>query len=99
MLAAQLLDQFRWEDTGCEGSSEYRIEFLVQATDAHFAKVPIRVYNGLADHLALALALQIQRTVLGLLELHHGVAKDAAEADITHRGVLALAQALGIDGL
>ena len=51
VLAPQLLHDLWWEYPGSKGTAEYGVELSVQASNAHLAKVPIWVDDGLPDHL------------------------------------------------
>lgn len=48
MKHTQLLNDFGWENSRCERSSEYSIELFIQTTNSHFSKVPIRIDDWLS---------------------------------------------------
>ena len=83
VVASQLLHDFRRKHSGGEGSSEDRVELLIQTTDAHLGEVPVRIDDRLPDDLALRLSAELDGGGIGLLEDDAGVGQ--ADADLKNR--------------
>ena len=83
VVASQLLHDFRRKHSGGEGSSEDRVELLIQTADAHLGEVPVRIDDRLTDDLALRLSAKLDGGGIGLLEDDAGVGQ--ADADLKNR--------------
>merc|ERR1719318_334400 len=68
MGTPQLLHYLGREHTGGKSSPEDGIKLLIQSTNTHLGKVPVRVDDGLSLHLPLALSSQLHGGTLCLVE-------------------------------